>query len=469
MTFQREGLSGETSKKQKKKENLMEKRKEKTAENLTEVQAGENAEEAEKKIPESTKETEKKSPDNIKETERQIAGDTGKTEETDGTEETQAQPAETSGETEPPEKTQEQTPEEGKKPKKKGCLGCLGNIFIVAAVILLLMKGFEWLGRWQNPEENNNASLKARSYVILYEWCAGKFGEPFGEEGKITFGEYVLPVLDWFMLEDDKSTVGNDDINTLFTSQYTMDDEDMLAAYTGRKVKLTGKIVEKSDDIMSLSTDVNSDPLSEGLKTVSLNCEWLKDKPGINECVEAEGMLIVDPDFRIEGGDVSVSVIVREIREADYTALGGNPENRFMYQKTEPVTTVEQQGAKLEILGASVDAATGRAYVKYRLSIDEKEWGDKSFVVVPIGAKGSLGGDDDMPPVFSGETVEGGIVIQDETLQDYVEQLVPGDNQIVIIVQGYEFGEGDGQVKVDPDADIFLRADIPSESWTIVE
>lgn len=366
------------------------------------------------------------------------------------------------------EKTQEQTAEEGKKPKKKGCLGCLGNIVIVLAVILLLMKGAEWFGRWQNPEQNNSASIKARSYTFLYVMCAGKFGEPFGEEGKITFGEYVLPVLDWFMLKDDKSTVGNDDINTLLTSAYTMDDEDTLAAYTGRKVKLTGKIVQKSGGTIRLSTDVNSDPLSEELKTVFLNCEWIKDKPEINECVEVEGMLIVDPDFSVEGDNMGIVVIAREVRGADYTALGGSPENQFMYQKTEFITSVEQQGAKLEVLGASVDASTGRAYVKYRLYADEKEWKNSEVLSIFVfGAKGSLGSLDNSV-LSGGETLEGGVMLFEE-YPYYTEQIAPEDNQISIIVCGYKFGSHEGDIDVDPNADIFLRADIPSEAWTIVE
>ncbi len=426
----------------------MEERKERAVENLTDVQ---------RQTIEKQEGTQEQAAGKQEETQKQ------------NTEKIQEHPAEESGEIEDPKNTQGQTTEEGKQPKKKGCLGCLGNIVIVTAVILLLMKGAEWLGRLQAPEENNSASVKARSYNFIYVMCAGKFGEPFGEEGKITFGERVLPILDWFMLEDDKSTVGTDDINTLLTSKYTMDDEDMLAAYTGRKVKLTGKIVQKSDSTIRLVTDVNSDPLSfpEELQTVFLNCEWIKDKPEINECVEVEGMLIVDPVFSEESSNMDISVIVREVREADYVTLGGSPENRFMFQKTEPVTSVEQQGAKLDILGASVDAATGRAYVKYRLAIDKKEWDNMTFNIHGFGAKGSLVYSN-IYTLFPGEILEGGIVLVEENPY-YTEQIMPGDNQISIIICGYKYNTDVTDVNVDPDADIFLRVDIPSESWVVVE
>lgn len=376
------------------------------------------------------------------------------------------------------EKTEDtgEKPEEGKSPKKKrGCLGCLGNIIIVVAVILLLMKGFEWLGHFTNPEANNEAAVKARTYDFFYCTCAGSFGGIFGKEGKVAFGKKVLPVLDKFMLEDGKSTVGNDEINTICTSEYTIDDEHTLAAYTGRKVKLTGKILDQTDARrrVQLVTDVNYLPelREEGVPEpplISLDCNWVKEEPDKDDFVEVEGMLIVDPyDFSSEE-QMNVFVVVKKIRKADYLELGGDPANLFMYQEMELVTSVEQQGVTFDILGVSVDAATGRTYVKYQIAVAEELRG-KIYDFDIFAAKGNLVS---LTPEIGvgGQSGYGSFMI-DEEIPNYVAQVAPGENQVSIVICGYsrEDWEDERVIEVNPDAEIYIRVDIPSESWTIVE
>ncbi len=357
--------------------------------------------------------------------------------------------------------------EKGEKPrKKKSCLGCLGNIIIAIAVILLLIKGLELLGRLTAPEANNSAATKARTYEFWY----GNIGTiDLDEDKKVALGKRVLPLLDKFLLEDEKSTVGNDEINTLLTTEYTMDDEDTLAAYTGRKVKLTGKVIYKQDETVQLATDVNFDPDLEGAEwpNLFLDCSWVKGKPDIGDCIEAEGMLIVDPyDFSPEES-FGVEVIVRDVKKADYLALGGNPANLFMNQETKLIASVEQKGVTFDVLGASVDAATGRVYVKYQVSLDEEKmkWrGIYNFDIFAV--KGSLG----TTEVFcedAGGSMGGSFIIEEEW-PELVAQVAPGGDQISIVICGYKYYEGGGEMEMNPDAEIFMRVDIPSDAWTIV-
>ncbi len=362
-------------------------------------------------------------------------------------------------------------PEEEKKPRKKrGCLGCLGNIIIGVAVILLLVKGVEWLGRLTAPEENNSAATKARTYDFWYNQCAGRIN--FGGDSKIAFGKRVLPLLDKFMLEDAKSTVGNDEINTILNTDYTIDDEAVLAAYTGRMAKLTGKVIHKDERTKTIqfATDVNFNEGAEDVEwpRIFLNCDWVKEEPDMWDCVEVEGMLIVDPYDFSSKESMTVSVQVRKVSKADYLALGGDPANLFMYQESEPVASVEQQGVTFDVLGVSVDAATGRAYIKYQISGD-KELQGREYDLEIFAAKGNLLG-----MVFdygsAGQSSYGSIMIEEEA-PNYVAQVAPGKNQISIVICGYnrEEREDEGIVEVNPDAEIFIRVDIPSESWTIVE
>lgn len=356
---------------------------------------------------------------------------------------------------------------EGEKPrKKKSCLGCLGNIIIVIAVILLLIKGAEWLGRLTDPKANNSAATKARTYDFWYS-AIEKIN--LNEDKKVAFGKRVLPLLDKFMLEDEKSTVGNDEVNTLLTTEYTMDDEDTLAAYTGRKVKLTGKVIYKNDKTVQFATDVNFNQDAEDAEwpRLFLDCSWVKEKPDMWDCVEVEGMLIVDPyDFSSKEKFV-VTVVVREVKKADYLALGGDPANLFMNQETGPITSVEQKGITFDILGVSVDAATGRTYVKYQVSGNEELQG-RHYDLDILAAKGNLLG---MVPDYgsAGQSSYGSIMI-DEEAPNYVAQIAPGENQVSIVICGYNREDaGERIVEVNPDAEIFMRVDIPSESWTIVE
>lgn len=359
---------------------------------------------------------------------------------------------------------------EGEKPrKKKSCLGCLGNIVIAVAVLFLLIKGWEWLGHLTAPEENNSAATKARTYDFWYNQCAGKIN--FGGDSKIAFGKRVLPLLDKFMLEDEKSTVGNDEINTILSTDYTIDDEAVLAAYTGRKVKLTGKIIYKDDRTKTIqfATDVNFNPDAEGAEwpRIFLNCDWVEEKPDMWDCVEVEGMLIVDPYDFSSKERMTISVQVRKVSKADYLALGGDPANLFMNQETELLTSVEQKGITFDILGVSVDAATGRTYVKYQVSGNEELQG-RHYDLDILAAKGNLLG---MVPDYgsAGQSSYGSIMINEEA-PNYVAQIAPGENQVSIVICGYNREDaGERIVEVNPDAEIFMRVDIPSESWTIVE
>lgn len=356
---------------------------------------------------------------------------------------------------------------EGEKPrKKKSCLGCLGNIIIVIAVILLLVKGAEWLGRLTDPKANNSAATKARTYDFWYS-AIEKIN--LNEDKKVAFGKRVLPLLDKFMLEDEKSTVGNDEVNTLLTTEYTMDDEDTLAAYTGRKVKLTGKVIYKNDKTVQFATDVNFNQDAEDAEwpRLFLDCSWVKETLDMGDCIEAEGMLIVDPyDFSSKETFV-VTVVVREVKKADYLALGGDPANLFMNQETKLIASVEQKGAAFDILGVSVDAATGRVYVKYQVSLDEEKMRGKTYVFDIFAVKGSLGAMENS--IEGGGGSRCGSFIIEEEWPELVAQVASGENQISIVICGYKYSEEEREVKVNPDAEIFMRVDIPSESWTIVE
>lgn len=366
--------------------------------------------------------------------------------------------------------TGEELKEGEKSRKKKSCLGCLGNIVIAVAVLFLLIKGWEWLGHLTAPEENNSAATKARTYDFWYNQCAGKIN--FGGDSKIAFGKRVLPLLDKFMLEDEKSTVGNDEVNTLLTTEYTLDDEDTLAAYTGRKVKLTGKVIYKNDKTVQFATDVNFNPDAEGAEwpRLFLDCSWVKETLDMGDCIEAEGMLIVDPyDFSSKEKFV-VTVIVRKVKKVDYLALGGDPANLFMNQETKLIASVEQKGVTFDILGASVDAATGRVYVKYQVSLDEEKMRGQTYFFEIFAVKGSLGALENSIEGGGGSRC-GSFIIEEEWPEELVGQVASGENQISIVICGYKYSEveEEGEVKVNPDAEIFMRVDIPSESWTIVE
>lgn len=356
---------------------------------------------------------------------------------------------------------------EGEKPrKKKSCLGCLGNIIIVIAVILLLVKGAEWLGRLTDPKANNSAATKARTYDFWYS-AIEKIN--LNEDKKVAFGKRVLPLLDKFMLEDEKSTVGNDEVNTLLTTEYTMDDEDTLAAYTGRKVKLTGKVIYKNDKTVQFATDVNFNQDAEDAEwpRLFLDCDWVKEKPDQGECVEVEGMLIVDPYDFSSKDRMNIDVVVRKIKKVDFLAAGGDPANLFMNQETKLIASVEQKGATFDILGASVDAATGRVYVKYQVSLDEEKMRGQTYDFDIFAVKGSLGAIE--VSIERGGGSRCGSFIIEEEWPELVAQVASGENQISIVICGYKYSEEEREVKVNPDAEIFMRVDIPSESWTIVE
>lgn len=371
------------------------------------------------------------------------------------------------------ENSEEKAAEGKKTPKKRGPLGCLFNIVIVVVVVVLLVNGIEWLFRWLDPEANNEAAVKAKGCSSAY-MCAGRFGEPIGgalgEKAKKEFGDCVLSVLDYFMAEDDKETVDTGELNAILTSEYTLKDAEALAEYTGRKIKLTGKIVQRTGNTAELVTDVNFDTSSEKWPvTVWVDCSWIKAKPETDDCVEIDGILIVDPGDFSSKESMRVEVNARKIQEADYAAIGGNPENSFMYQKMKPFTSVEKGGLTLDILGVSVDAATGRGYVKYRVSKDTAETRENYDLEI-FGAKGSLSGCDFGIIGMDGRK-DGGLLISESDLP-FAEQIGAGDGMISFVVCAYEMkeeNEDERVLTVNPGADIYMRVDIPGEAWNVYE
>lgn len=369
------------------------------------------------------------------------------------------------------ENTEEKAAEEKKTAKKRGPLGCLFNIIIVVIVVVSLVNGIEWLARWRNPEANNEATMKAKGCSNAY-MCAGRFGEPIGgilgEKAKNQFGNRVLSVLDYFMAEDDKKAVDTEELNTILTSEYTLKDAEDLAEYTGRKISLTGKILQRTGNTAELVTDVNFDMSSEEWPVmVSVDCSWIKEKPETDDCVEIDGILIVDPGDFSSKEAMRVEVNARKIQEADFAAIGGNPENSFMYQKMEPFTSVKQKGLTLDILGVSADAATGRGYVKYRISKDTSKAKEDYYLDI-FGGKGSLSGFESVATGVNGST-DGSLLIS-ETDLPFAEQIGANNDVLSVVVCAYR-GEdsGEREITVNPEADIYMRVDIPSEAWTVYE
>lgn len=404
-----------------------------------------------------------------------------------------------------------------KKPFWKRALGGFLTLILIIAGVIVVYKGSTYILYKQDPVYNNHAAVKAKKYDSVYSGLSDilVIFDIAGNAGKEFAAEHIVPFVDKRMLDEEKEVLTNETLVPILKTEYTIKDEDTVAGYTGRKVKLTGNIgwVDEESKTASLILDPKMDSykLDEIYSTTEDEAGWpsvisfgyglLTDASPIflNSCVEIEGILIMNPDDFSDPKWRMDKVIVKSVKTLDFVEQGGDPAEQYLHQplvEMEKELSAEGKNLDIEVKGVLVDEKTGNAVVKYVLNYES---GQQDRHIQAYAAKENKDGEKAVPAVWSG-TVEDSIAIKTGGSTIYgggpgklAEEIKPESDHISLIVCGYNITD---EMKIDeetevikdkngdiiketpiysynipdginPDADMYVRIDIPKEYWSI--
>lgn len=390
--------------------------------------------------------------------------------------------------------------EEKKKNPIKGLLTFVMIIAIAAAAFIGIKKGAAYVAHKQDPEFNNLVKLKYEEVINLDFMVTDMVVGVLGEKGHELSAKYLYPLMEKLFVNEEAAVIENDELNTLLADPwgtYTLEDEEYLMGYQGRKVKLTGTIYQIQEGTAYFCTGVEYDSSSKADipigRSISLNVNYLADQSLIyeNSVIELEGFLTVglypsgyeDSEWRFDH-----YVFVKEVKEADFVALGGNPAELYMHQKADTDIHIEQDEFIIDISAAIVDAKTGDAVVRFTYAKDaERYYGmtDDDICERPqiVGIKGKNVGVADGSLILDGRTEDVCVVIDNISnwneehaisMGNLHEQVGISDEVISLYIVGYYEPHAEvGETITFTDADVThaytVQIDIPSSEWTLYE
>lgn len=410
-----------------------------------------------------------------------------------------------------------------KKPLWRRLLGGILTVVLIVIGAIAVYKGSSYILYKQDPVGNNHAATKAKKYEFVYSMVSdisGIFGIA-GDAGKTFVAEHIVPLVNSWKVNDKEEALTNEGLQAFVDAGYTLEDEDEVAAYIGRKVKITGNIsyVNRTYRSAAIVLDATYNTYESGMfsdteedsLTISLDYRLCPDSDGIfkNACVEIEGMLLVNPwDFSDEEWVYRSQVIVQSVKEADFVGLGGDPAEAYVHQKAvmPGELKVEGKNGEIEITGIIIDEETDNAAIRYTLQTEalesDEEW--EANVYVAKGERLCF----DNKWVIQDELREAEILLNPEVSEASKEYYLretgaslrdaigANEDGIRLIVCGYivteemrgektiieEERDEEGNiiyqsveyenympypVSVNPDADMYIEIDIPKEYWTI--
>ncbi len=407
-------------------------------------------------------------------------------------------------------------------------LGVCGAVVFVLLMGVVLIKGTFYILPKIDPDEYNPATMKEKKYSAVYGGIstAADLAGMIGTDARTSVMECMTALEDKWNADSKEEPLTGEEISKLITTEYTVEDADEVAEYTGRMVKLTGIVsgVYKEGQAR-LVPDLNyhtygwmNDDGSNNYPDILINCKAVADQDQLfpNACVELEGIFIFGPDLwhdpRVyyEGTEI----IVRKIKEVNFEEAGGRPEEKYLHQRAALPEPLKAEGKNLdiEILGVTVDEETGNTAIQYTLGREAANMVDREVNVYvargqqanyiyyrPLSCETSSDECFLLEPAASGEyltlTAE---QYAGETGGSLPDAIGAGEDEIVMIICGYTITEEmkgeksvieeekdeEGNVisgtyeyenaypipvEINPDAEMYVKVVIPREYWNICE